>query len=166
RNSPVYQQPLRRIESAPAWGPLTTSHVTTPRGTRHDHLRRYNSCQPTRRTPYPIEYGSIHVMSARSATMREGTRAHRTTYMATPQPLRPSAQRHTARPHHSPGKPLPTLLEPEWSSRSTGSSSGGVVSAWSDLGDRDAVPIEGQIRPIITYTHHCACGGYVFRKEL
>ncbi|KAF4661715.1 hypothetical protein FOL46_005633 [Perkinsus olseni] len=164
RSSPVYQQPLRRIDSAPAWGLLTTSYVTTPCSTRHDHLRRYN---PTRRTPRPIEYGSIHVMSARSATMRrEGTRARRTTYMAAPQPLRPSAQRHTARPHHSPGKPLPTLMEPEWSSRSTGSSSGGVVSAWSDLGDRDAVPIEGQIRPVITYTHHCACGGYVFRKEL
>ncbi|KAF4731305.1 hypothetical protein FOZ63_012030, partial [Perkinsus olseni] len=42
RSSPVYQQPLRRIESAPAWGPLTTPYIRTPRRSRHDHLRRYN----------------------------------------------------------------------------------------------------------------------------
>ncbi|KAF4687248.1 hypothetical protein FOZ60_004170 [Perkinsus olseni] len=68
RSSPVYQQPLRRIESAPAWGPLTTSYVTTPRRSRHDHLRRYNEEGRFEGAPHDLHGDPAAAASLRTET--------------------------------------------------------------------------------------------------
>ncbi|EER11219.1 hypothetical protein Pmar_PMAR014520 [Perkinsus marinus ATCC 50983] len=158
-NSPIYPGPLRRIESAPvvARGPPRTS-ATMPNTSRHEYHYRYNTGR--------------HESRQGSSTARDATRrnrgAPRGSHLASPPPsrtMRPSTQRHTARHQYS--KPPPAgLVEPELSSRSTGTNSSGVVSTWEDLGDGlEPIPVEGLIRPIVAYTHHCGCGGYVFRKH-
>ncbi|KAF4661397.1 hypothetical protein FOL47_006684 [Perkinsus chesapeaki] len=170
RRTPRHHQPdLRRVESAPmvAWG-TPGSIATTPRGpSRYDVNHNPHHAYQRGRAPASVRgaRSGRSVMTPRereAALRREGLWSHRGRHS----PPRPRTTQTPPQPHRSAVKKVNSPLEPEWSSGSTGSGSEARTASERPELDDEVIPREGPVGIVLTYTYHCGCGGYIFRKDI